>query len=152
MDNTLKVGAKHLASMMLPAFCPRCFWYRLHCGDAPFSIFPSIFSDIDLFTKKLVHANIDKYGHPPKWLGPLSEAEGYKNVGFLKWHDEENDVLLKGGPDAVFHGEKGLFVGDAIWRWPRSLAATVQTSVAGLRLSACGEWIRKAEAGSANLL
>ena len=112
MDNTLKVGAKHLASMVLPTFCPRCFWYRLHCGDAPFSIFPSIFNDIDLYTKKLVHANIDKYGHPPEWLGPLSEAEGYKNVGFLKWHDEENEVILKGGPDAVFHGKKGLFVGD----------------------------------------
>ena len=98
--------------MELPAFCPRCFWYRLHCGDAPFSIFPSIFNDIDLYTKKLVHANIDKYGNPPKWLGPFSEADGYKNVGFLKWLDEENQIMLKGGPDAVFCGEKGLFVGD----------------------------------------
>ncbi|MGA2117935.1 MAG: PD-(D/E)XK nuclease family protein [Bryobacteraceae bacterium] len=81
-------------------------------SDAPFSIFPSIFNDIDSYTKHLVHANIDKHGHPPKWLASLSEAESYKNVGFLKWLDEKNGILLKGGPDAVFDGEEELFVGD----------------------------------------
>lgn len=99
--------------MAMPTFCPRCLWYRLHCGNAPFAMFPSIFTEIDLATKKVVHANIDKRGHAPKWMGSFSAATGYKNVGFLNWTDEDNSITLRGGPDAVLTGDKGeLYLAD----------------------------------------
>ena len=55
--------------MAMPTFCPLCYWYRLHCGTPPFSSFPCIFNDIDLYTKRLVRTHIDKHAHPPKWMG-----------------------------------------------------------------------------------
>ncbi len=113
-DGALRVGAKFLASMALPNFCERCLYYRVKCGDAPFSIFPSIFNAIDLYTKSIVHTHIDETGRAPKWMGSFAEATGYKNVGFLKHEDEKNELLLKGSPDVVLHDAKEIrcFVGD----------------------------------------
>lgn len=105
-DKPIRIGAKFLASLALPTFCQRCFWYRVRGGAPPFSNFPSIFNDIDHYTKALLQANIDKNGCPPKWLtAAFADVDGYENVGFLKWHDQENGIMLTGGPDAVFHGK-----------------------------------------------
>jgi hypothetical protein len=115
MKKPVKVGAKVLGAMALPNFCPRCFWYRLHCGDGPFSVFPSIFNELDLCQKSLVHAHVDKHGRPPKWMGPgFSEAVGYLELGFMEWVDEKQSVLLKGSPDAVLYSkdQAKLFLGD----------------------------------------
>ena len=114
MDKPLRVGAKFLASMVLPHFCERCYWYRLKCGSPPYSSFPGIFNEIDRYTKNLVHAHIDQHGHPPTWLGDFSKAVAYKNLGFMKWLDEDNAILLTGAPDAVFHGKDQLhwYLGD----------------------------------------
>ena len=101
----IRVSAKFLAGMAMPTFCPCCYWYRLHCGTPPFSSFPSIFNDIDLYTKRLVRAYIDKHGHPPNWMGVLSVADGYTDPGTLQWHDEKNDIMLRGILDELLHAE-----------------------------------------------
>src|SRR4051794_3101325 len=48
-QDPLRVGAKFLGLMKLEKFCPRCYWFRLHCGNAPFSAFPGIFNSLDAF-------------------------------------------------------------------------------------------------------
>ena len=47
-----KVCAKTLG---MPSFCPRCFWLQMHY-KLPYQIFPGIFSNIDSYTKNLVHS------------------------------------------------------------------------------------------------
>lgn len=114
MSKPFKIGAKALAAMVMPCFCRRCMWYLLHCGTPPFSIFASIFTELDLFQKSIIHANIDHDGRAPKWLGSFSQAVAYEEVGFLKWTDEENSIMLKGAPDIVLRAsdESRLFLGD----------------------------------------
>jgi CRISPR/Cas system-associated exonuclease Cas4 (RecB family) len=109
-DSFLKIGAKQLGALMLPKFCPRCFWYRMHAGNPPFSSFPSIFNEIDLYTKRLVEALIHRDQKAPEWMGSsFAEAVAYENVGFLQWKDPKNSILLRGSPDMVLHD------GDALW-------------------------------------
>ena len=43
----LCISAKTLGEPVLPDFCPRCFWLKLHARQLPFQIFPGIFSSID---------------------------------------------------------------------------------------------------------
>jgi hypothetical protein len=91
--------------MAMPTFCPLCYWYRLHCGTPPFSSFPCIFNDIDLYTKRLVRTHIDKHAHPSKWMGALSVADGHADPGTLQWHDKKNDIILRGILDELLHAE-----------------------------------------------
>ena len=61
--NVLRISAKNLGALALPGFCPRCFWLKLKAQNRlPFQIFPGIFSSIDAYTKRVVHAWIDQNG------------------------------------------------------------------------------------------
>jgi hypothetical protein len=52
---------------------------------------------------------MDEQDQAPQWMGKaFSDAVGYEDVGSLKWHDEENDILLTGIPDVVLYGEGRL--------------------------------------------
>jgi hypothetical protein len=71
----------------------------------PFQTFPGIFSSIDSYTKNIVHGWFDMHGCCPSWLSELGDIKGYINPPhFSKFQivDRENNVLLTGGPDAVF--------------------------------------------------
>ena len=52
----LRISAKTLGELALPDFCQRYFWLKLHAKQLPFQIFPGIFSLIDAYTKRVVHA------------------------------------------------------------------------------------------------
>ena len=52
----LRISAKALGELACADFCPRCFWLKLHARQLPFQIFPGIFSPIDAYTKRVVHA------------------------------------------------------------------------------------------------
>ncbi len=54
----LRISAKTLGELALPGFCLRCFWLKLHARQLPFQIFPGIFSSIDAYTKRVVHARV----------------------------------------------------------------------------------------------
>lgn len=43
----------------MPDFCERCFWIKRHIKPLPWQTFPGIFSSIDAYTKKCIHAMID---------------------------------------------------------------------------------------------
>lgn len=92
--------------MALPTFCSRCYWYRLNCRNPPYSVFPAIFNDIDLYTKRIVHAYMDKHGHPPDWMGAFSTAQGYADPGLLKLEDHETGILLTGAVDDLLHADE----------------------------------------------
>jgi len=60
--NVLHIPAKILDELALPDCCPRCFWLKLKAQNRlPFQIFPGIFSSIDAYTKRVVHAGIFHY-------------------------------------------------------------------------------------------
>jgi hypothetical protein len=112
MSEPFYLAAKVLAAMALPDFCDRCFWFRQHAGNPPFSRFPGMFNVIDRLTKGVVHAYIDKHGHAQKWMDSFSSATNYLNVGRLTWKDEKNLITLRGEPDAVLTRDAELYLGD----------------------------------------
>jgi hypothetical protein len=65
MPDSLRISAKNLGALALPDFCPRCFWLKSRTKVLPFQIFPGIFSSIDSYTKRVVHAWIDANGNAP---------------------------------------------------------------------------------------
>lgn len=74
---TLRIPPRLIGSISCQNFCQRCFWYRLHNPDMPYQVFPGIFSSIDSYTKRLVHAWFDAHGTAPSWLGALRGVVGY---------------------------------------------------------------------------
>jgi len=55
-ESMFHISAKTLGELALPDFCPRCFWLKLHAKHIPYQIFPGIFSSIDAYTTRVVHA------------------------------------------------------------------------------------------------
>jgi len=106
MNTQIRISAKNLGALAMPNFCPRCFWLKLRMENKlPFQTFPGIFSSIDSYTKNIVHGWFDTHGCCPSWLSELGDIKGYINPPhFSKFQivDKENNVLLTGGPDAVF--------------------------------------------------
>lgn len=117
MFNVLRISAKKLGALALPAFCPRCHWLACRVEHKlPYQIFPSIFASIDGFTKRVVHAHFDRHGRPPAWLAPLGDLVGYRDPPHhskFKLLDETRNVLLTGSPDAVFvRGDGSCLIAD----------------------------------------
>lgn len=102
----ITISAKNLGELALPSFCPRCFWLKLRLNNKlPFQIFPGIFSSIDSYTKTIVHSWFDRHRKSPIWLNGIGELIGYVNPPHWSKYgivDEDNNVLLRGGPDAIF--------------------------------------------------
>jgi PD-(D/E)XK nuclease superfamily len=101
----LRISAKNLGGLTLPGFCPRCFWLGLHF-DLPFGgPFPGIFSSLDAFSKKVVHAHFDRFKSAPSWLSPLGEFTSYispPNARTFFIDDPSTGIRLTGAPDAIF--------------------------------------------------
>jgi hypothetical protein len=105
MTEQIRISAKSLGRLALPHSCPRCFWIRLRVQDKlPYQIFPGIFSSIDSYGKRLVHAWFDRHGGPPPWLVELGEIKGYlapPHFSRFQLVDPDTGVLLTGTPDGV---------------------------------------------------
>lgn len=106
MSNQIRISAKNLGALAMPDFCPRCFWLKLRMDNKlPFQIFPGIFISIDSYTKNIVHGWFNTHGCCPSWLSELGDIKSYINPPhYSKFQivDLESNVLLTGGPDAVF--------------------------------------------------
>ena len=111
------IGAKDLGSLVLPEFCPRCFWFERHFGPFPMR-FPGIFSVIDSASKKSVRRSFFQRKKLPDWLDipdvtevlPLEEAgkvEAYRNRKYLIILHRESGWILKGAPDNIFKLQDG---------------------------------------------
>jgi len=103
--NRLIISAKNLGELALPESCPRCFWLKTKArGKLPFQIFPGIFSSIDAYTKRVVHAWMDQNGGAPVWLDGLGEVTGYidpPHHSRFTMEVPEHDILLTGAPDGI---------------------------------------------------
>ena len=111
-----RISAKVLGELSMPNACPRCFWLKNKCKPLPYQIFPGIFSSIDSYSKKLVHAAFDHYGHAPAWLPALKSAYRYLKVPhwskFCRTH-KETGIVLSGVPDGIFENiDKTLTIPD----------------------------------------
>jgi hypothetical protein len=114
MQEIIRISGKDLGAIALADFCPRCFWVKLHNkGQIPFQIFPGIFSSIDAYTKRVVHAWFDEAGGPPPWLKELDGVIGYKEPPtYHKFNTivDEFGINLTGSPDGVFVCRDGSFM------------------------------------------
>jgi len=100
----LRISAKTLGELALPDFCPRCFWLKLHAKHLPFQIFPGIFSSIDAYTKRVVHAWMDRNGGAPFGLDGLGDVTGYiepPHWSRFTMELPEHNILLTGAPDGI---------------------------------------------------
>ena len=101
---TLVVSAKDLGELAKPDFCSRCFWLKRHARSLPFQIFPGIFSSIDAYTKKVVHAWMDRNDGAPFGLDQLGKVVGYidpPSHHSFKMEVPRYDILLTGAPDGI---------------------------------------------------
>jgi len=104
MPASLRISAKNLGAAALPSFCPRCFWIQMHAEGLPYQIFPGIFSSIDSYGKRLVHAWFDRHQSAPPWLAVLGDIKGYRRPPhFSKFStlDRETGIVLRGTPDGI---------------------------------------------------
>lgn len=105
------ISAKNLASLAMPDFCPRCFWIRARMGfKSPWSIFPSIFSSIDMFSKDITGVHIKTQNKPPQWLmemGKLTTRIEVPHWSKFAFQDPESGVILRGSPDEMFNVKGG---------------------------------------------
>lgn len=101
----VRISAKNLGALALPDCCPRCFWLKLKSGfKLPWQIFPGIFSSIDGFTKRVIHAWFDQHNSAPPWLTSLGDVTGYvepPHYTRFNFVDEQHDILLTGVPDGI---------------------------------------------------
>ena len=101
----LRISAKNLGMLALADFCPRCFWFRVNAENRlPYQVFPGIFSSIDSYTKRVVHAWIDRHRSAPIWLDGIGEVNGYidpPHHSRFQMEIPRYDILLTGSPDGV---------------------------------------------------
>jgi hypothetical protein len=110
----IRLSATTLGSLNLPGFCPGCFWIRLHYkGAFPFQIpLPGIFTSIDSYVKKLIHAPLDQGDAWPAWLPNLGAVKAYVPRLHYSWfscEEQRSGILLSGTPDDVFRLEDGSY-------------------------------------------
>lgn len=93
----------------MPNFCPRCFWLTVRLeGKIPFRIpLPGIFSTIDSFSKRIIHAYFEDHGVLPPWFPDIGPVQGFLSGSELHWsrffyQDDDTGLRLTGMPDDVF--------------------------------------------------
>ena len=97
---------KDIAAMELPDFCARCFWYRMHCRDSPYSISPSTSDGIDLFSKnkKLARTIIDLLGQARKIYEAKDAPEGRDKCHNCMRRDRYIRQMIDSATDAAGFG------------------------------------------------
>jgi len=101
---TLVISAKDLGELAKPDFCSRCFWLKRHARSLPFQIFPGIFSSIDAYTKKVVHAWMDRNDGAPfglEQLGKVVDCIDPPSHHTFRMEVPRYDILLTGEPDGI---------------------------------------------------
>jgi hypothetical protein len=113
-DGSIRISAKELGALTLPDFCERCFWVKLHQKKLPFQMpMPGIFNSLDSYSKRVVHAYFDKYGHLPGYLDSVcTDVKRYvdgKQLHYSRYCflDPATRILLTGSPDDIFAAGNG---------------------------------------------
>jgi hypothetical protein len=110
----LKIASRMLGQMLMPGFCPRCFWITLHCGGKlPYQTpFPGIFNAIDGYGKDIIHDYFDRKGKLPPWYPNIGKVTSYLSSKKLHWtqfryEDPKTRIVLRGTPDDIFKTPAG---------------------------------------------
>ncbi len=102
----LQISARTLGELTLANFCERCFWIKLHHRDRmPYSIpMPGIFSSIDSYSKKVIHAHFEQHGRLPLWypaVGPVVAIIRAPHWSRFRYVDPATQICLTGVPDEL---------------------------------------------------
>jgi len=104
----IRISAKNLGQVGLDDFCPRCYWIKLKSDKLPWQIFPGIFSSIDAYTKRVVHAIIDSEKPQPDWMNYLGNINAYQKAPHwskFNMHVKKYGITLTGAVDDILVGE-----------------------------------------------
>lgn len=110
MQKEIRISAKDLGALAMPDFCPRCFWLKRKVQKLPFQIFPGIFSSIDSYSKKIVHAWFDMASTPPPFIPALKDTVKYlKAPHWSKFYrkDEVTGIVVSGVVDDLLEYDNG---------------------------------------------
>ena len=105
MTSALTVSGKWLSQLAGYNPCYRCIWIGYNVRPLPYQMFPGIFSTIDSYNKKIVHAYIDEHGKLPDWLEGLGSIDHYiKPPHYSKFSifHEQSGITLRGEADGIF--------------------------------------------------
>ena len=111
------IGVKDLGNLVLPKFCPRCFWFERHFGPFP-TRFPGIFNVLDGVSKKSVKHSLFQRKKLPDWLKipdvvrrveleEMGTVERKYNRKYLVIYHKRSGWILRGDPDVVFELKDG---------------------------------------------
>jgi hypothetical protein len=104
------ISAKNLGSFAMPGACQKCLWLKARIGfNAPWGIFPGIFSTIDSFSKGISTIQI-KAGTRAKWMskcGSIKEQLPCPHWSKFSYKDQTSGMTLRGSPDELFRLEDG---------------------------------------------
>lgn len=109
----ITVSAKDLGALALANACPRCFWIKQKCKPLPYQIFPGIFSSIDSYVKKVVHASFDYYKKPPKFIPEFVDVFTYHKIPHwskFKRIDPTTNIMVSGVMDDLLEQVNGSLI------------------------------------------
>lgn len=102
----IRISGKNLGAMALKDFCPRCFYIKLKLSNKlPWQIFPGIFSSIDAYTKRCIHALIDQGIQDKSYLAKFGSIKKYhKPPNWRKFQllYSNLNIILSGEADNIF--------------------------------------------------
>lgn len=104
-----RISPRHLGSLLLETFCPRCFYYHAQLQfKLPFDRpMPGIMFHLDRFEKLIVEAHLAAEGEVPEWLLDLNCVASVEFPSKMTQEFPEYDLTLVGMPDAVFKTSSG---------------------------------------------
>lgn len=111
--NEIRISGKDLGQLAMLDACPRCFWIKRKCKKLPWQIFPGIFSSIDAYTKKVVHASFDYYKKPPAWIPEFKDVFTYHKVPHwskFKRTDPVTGITVSGVMDDLLEQTNGSLI------------------------------------------
>ena len=104
------ISAKNLGSFAMGS-CQKCLWMKARLKfNSPWSIFPGIFSTIDVYSKGISTIQMRQGATRPPWMskcGSVKEQLPCPHWSKFSFKDEVSGVTLRGSPDEMFRLEDG---------------------------------------------
>ena len=111
----LRIAAKALADLNMPDFDPQAFWVKSKVKfKTPFSIFPGIFSTLDMYQKDMTAQAFVRKGNWPPWVcAEIEEQVPCPHWSKFCFVDEETGITVSGAMDDCFKKTDGkLLISD----------------------------------------
>ena len=150
----LVISAKSLGEFARANPCPRCRWLAHHARPLPYQTFPGIFSSIDRYNKRIVHAYMDRERRLPRWLASLGHSDKYidpPSYRTFSIRDPSTGAMLRGQADGIFRMADGscTIVDYKTSKYTRagSLARTQSLALSWLTSAELPPWVAPGASG-----